>query len=252
MRTDYHAAFAPRYARSRALSCVAQQVWGAELARVTEGRRVSTVVDLGAGAGRFWPVFRRAWQPDTIVAVDRSLAMLRQSDGHIRVLRVVGDIDALPLAGSSVDLCFCSMILHYSADPTRVLSRLQKVLRPGGAVCIRTGTPVTLGSFDFLRHFPTAKRAELSVMPDRADVEFWLKSTGFEQIDMRTVTIQPQESRWTRLGNVRDRGFPSLQLVPRIEFARGFASYAVRLAWDAVRRQPMTSEATLFAIGRRP
>src|ERR1019366_4065579 len=151
MKTDYNAAFAPRYAQSRALSRLAQQVWAVELARVAEGRRVSTVVDLGAGAGRFWPIFRRAWQPDTIVAVDTSLTMLGQSDDHTAVLRIVGDIDALPLASSSADLCFCSMILHYSVATTRVLSRLQEVLRPGGAVCVRTGTPVTLGSFDFLR-----------------------------------------------------------------------------------------------------
>jgi ubiquinone/menaquinone biosynthesis C-methylase UbiE len=252
MKTDYNAAFAPRYAQSRALSRLAQQVWAVELARVAEGRRVSTVVDLGAGAGRFWPIFRRAWQPDTIVAVDTSLTMLGQSDDHTGVLRIVGDIDALPLASSSADLCFCSMILHYSVATTRVLSRLQEVLRPGGAVCVRTGTPVTLGSFDFLRHFPTAKRAEFAVMPNRAEVEFWLESAGFEQIDIRTVTIQPQESRWARLRKVWVRGFPSLQLVPRVEFARGLAWYAARLAWDAVRRQPITSEATLLAIGRRP
>jgi ubiquinone/menaquinone biosynthesis C-methylase UbiE len=178
--------------------------------------------------------------------------MLGQSDDHTGVLRIVGDIDALPLASSSADLCFCSMILHYSVATTRVLSRLQEVLRPGGAVCVRTGTPVTLGSFDFLRHFPTAKRAEFAVMPNRAEVEFWLESAGFEQIDIRTVTIQPQESRWARLRKVWVRGFPSLQLVPRVEFARGLAWYAARLAWDAVRRQPITSEATLLAIGRRP
>lgn len=251
MRTNYHTAFASRYARSRALSGHAQQVWCTELVRATEGSLVSTVVDLGAGAGRFWPVFQRAWQPDSIVAVDTSPAMLGQNHDHIRVLRVVGDIDALPLADSSADICFCSMILHYSAEPARVLCRLLGVLRPGGAVCIRTGTPVTLSSFDFLRYFPTAKKAEFSVMPDRADVESWLKSSGFEQIEIRTVTLQPQESRWTRLGKVWDRGFPSLQLVPRIEFARGFVCYAARLAWDAARRQPMASEATLFAIGRR-
>lgn len=251
MRTNYHTAFASRYARSRALSGYAQQIWCAELARATGGSLVSTVVDLGAGAGRFWPVFQRAWQPDSIVAVDTSPAMLRHNHDRIRVFRVVGDIDALPLADSSVDVCFCSMILHYSAEPTRVLSRLLGVLRPGGAVCIRTGTPVTLNSFDFLHYFPTAKKAEFSVMPDRADVEFWLKSAGFGQIDIRTVTIQPQESRWARLGKVWGRGFPSLQLVPRAEFVRGFVWYAASLTWDAARRQPIASEATLFAIGRR-
>jgi SAM-dependent methyltransferase len=185
------------------------------------------------------------------VAVDTSPAMLEQSNAQ-KVLRVVGNIDALPLADSSVDVCFCSMILHYSAEPAKVLSRLLAALRPGGAVCIRTGTPATLSSFDFLHHFPTAKRAELSVMPDRADVEFWLKSAGFEQIEIRTITIQPQDSRLTRLGKVWGRGFPSLQLVPRVEFVHGFVRYSARLAWDAARRQPMTSEAALFAIGRRP
>jgi ubiquinone/menaquinone biosynthesis C-methylase UbiE len=251
MRTDYHAPFARRYAKSRGLSRLAQQVWSAELVRAADGICVSKVADLGAGAGRFWPVFRTAWQPDIILAIDKSPAMLGQSEDHIGVLRVVGDVDALPLANSTVDLCFCSMILHYSADPSKVLSRLQEVLRPGGTVCIRTGTTATLGSFDFLRHFPTAKRAELFAMPNRADVEFWLKSAGFEHIDIRTVEVQSHESRWTQLSKVWNRGFPSLQLVPRREFVLGILGYAVRLYWDAVRHEPITSEATLLATGRR-
>jgi ubiquinone/menaquinone biosynthesis C-methylase UbiE len=251
VRTDYHARFALLYARSRALSHLAQQVWADELTRATHNRCVSTVVDIGAGAGRFWPVFLRAWKPDMIVAIDTSAEMLEQSDHHIGVLRVIGDIDALPLAGRSVDVCFCSMVLHYSADPAGVLSGLREVLRPGGVVCIRTGTTVTLSSFDFLHYFPTAKRAELSVMPNQADVEFWLRSAGFEQIELKTITIEPQESRRTRLRKVWDRGFPSLQMVPRVEFARGFAWYAAKLAFDAFRRRGLIREATLFATGRR-
>jgi ubiquinone/menaquinone biosynthesis C-methylase UbiE len=253
MRTDYQATdFARRYARSRALNGPSQQVWAAELARVTDGRPVSTVVDLGAGAGRFWPVFRTVWQPSAIVAVDTSIAMLKQGNGHIGVRRVVGDIEALPVAGSSADVCFCSMVLHYSAEPDRVLSRLREVLRPGGVVCIRTGTPATLGSFDFLRHFPTALRAEVAVMPNQADVERWLTSAGFEDVDLKIVTSQLQESRWSRLRNVWDRGFPSLQLVPRSEFAVGFGRYVVKLAWEAIRGQARTGEATLFATARCP
>lgn len=252
MRTDYHAPFARRYAKSRELSRPAQQVWSAALARAVDGTRVSRVVDLGAGAGRFWPIFRTAWQPDIIVAVDQSPAMLRQSTDHTGVMRVVGDVDALPLANSAVDLCFCSMILHYSADPAQVLSRLREVLRPGGAVCIRTGTTATISSFDFLRHFPTAKRAEFAAMPNRADVDSWLKSAGFELIDIRSVEVQPKGSRWVQLSKVWNRGFPSLQLVPRGEFMLGILGYAARLYWDAIRHEPITSEATLLATGRRP
>jgi SAM-dependent methyltransferase len=252
IRTDYHAPFARRYAKSRGLSRLAQQVWSAELMRAAHGICVSRVVDLGAGAGRFWPVFRTALQPDIILAIDKSPAMLGQSADHIGVLRVVGDVDALPLANSTVDLCFCSMVLHYSADPSNVLSRLHEVLRPGGVVCIRTGTTATLDSFDFLGHFPTAKRAEFSAMPSRTAVESWLKSAGFENIDIRTVEIQPHENRWTQLSMVWNRGFPSLQLVPRGEFALGILRYAVRLHWDAVRNKPITSEVALLATGRRP
>jgi ubiquinone/menaquinone biosynthesis C-methylase UbiE len=252
MRTDYHALFARRYEKSRRLSRLAQQIWSAELERAADGICVSRVVDLGAGTGRFWPVFRAAWQPDIILAIDRSSEMLDQSTDRNGVLRVVGDVDALPLSRSTVDLCFCSMILQYSADPSRVLSRMREVLRPGGAVCIRTATTDTLGSFAFLRHFPTANRAEFSAMPNRTDVEFWLRSAGFEHIDIRTVEVRSCESRWTELCKVWNRGFPSLQLVPGGEFVLGFLGYAVRLYWDAARHKPISSEATLFATGRRP
>jgi trans-aconitate methyltransferase len=252
VRTSYHADFALRYARSRALSSHAKDVWVRELARVADGRHISTVVDLGAGAGRFWPVLRAAWQPETIVAIDASMAMLAQSDEHNGVFRVAGDIDAIPLASASADLCFCSMSLHYSADPIRVLYQLHEILRPGGTICIRTGTPTTLNSFDFLRYFPTAKKAEFSALPDRTQVEFWLKSAGFRQIHSYTVAVQQSESRFARLGKVWARGFPSLQLVPRAEFAGGFVCYTARLAIDAIRGIPIVFEETLLAAGRRP
>jgi SAM-dependent methyltransferase len=251
MKTEYNEDFASRYARSRALGSLAQEVWVTELTRVTEGRHISTVVDLGAGAGRFWPVFQEVWQPTAIVALDLSTAMLGRGEEQPAVYRVVGDIDNLPIAGGCADVCFCSMILHYSRQPINVLSQLKEIIRPGGVVCIRTGTPATLESFDFLDYFLTAKKAELSVMPSKRDVEHWLRSAGFEQLDMIIVKMQPNYSRWARLRKVWARGFPSLQLVPRAEFLRGFARYAIRLASDGIRHHPLTCETTFFATGRR-
>ena len=109
-----------------------------------------------------------------------------------------------------------------------------------------------LGSFDFLRHFPTALQAEIEAMPDQADVERWLTLAGFEGVELKTVTLQLQESRLTRLRRVWNRGFPSLRLVPRFEFAFGFGRFAAMLAWDAVRGRVKMNESTLFATATRP
>jgi ubiquinone/menaquinone biosynthesis C-methylase UbiE len=52
--------------------------------------------------------------------------------------RVVGWGDALPFADSSFDLITANMVMEHVKDPTRVLSEVRRVLRPGGRFLFHT------------------------------------------------------------------------------------------------------------------
>lgn len=252
MRTDYRArTFARRFARSRALSPAAREIWAAALAKATGARRVRLVIDVGAGTGRFWPVFRDAWAPELIVAADSSPAMVLHGGSNPDVQKVVGDIDAFPLADCVADVCFCSMVLQYSTEPVAALDRLRSTLKPGGLILIRTGTATTIASFDFLKFFPSALAAERAAMPAEQDVTAWLAAAGLRDIVAISVSVTPARSGLARFRQVLGRGFPSLQLVPSTELAIGLVRYAFHLLWSAVRRAEPVSESVLFVAARR-
>ncbi|WP_199421592.1 class I SAM-dependent methyltransferase [Actinotalea solisilvae] len=254
MPTDYDAqTFAERYNRSRALSEGLVQQWATVLAARTPAQEVSDVLDAGCGTGRFWPVFRLAWSPHRIVAVDRSASMLLTARPGSDVVRVVGDLNALPLRPDpAFDVVFVSMSLHYSSDPQACVAELVARLRPGGRLFVRTGTDETLLSFDFLAHFPSALAAERRAMPRLADLMEWLKGQAVTVVAVETVAAATPTSRRRALRQVVRRGFPSLELVSRGEFVLGTARYAVNLALTWVMRRPRPPERSVLVTARRP
>lgn len=251
MRTDYSRPdFAARYTRSRALDDAARATWARELA-AHQPRPGGLCLDLGSGVGRFWPVLREAWEPGAILAVDTSLKMLQESEA-VDVVRVVADLDRLPLADGSVDGCWCSMVLHYSADLEATCRRLFGIVAPDGVLAVRTATPSTLSSFVFLAYFPTALAAERRVMPHEDRVLAALRSAGFAHVRATAVPSGTARTYRGLLRQVWSRGFPSLQLVPAGEFLRGMLRLALMCAVRAARRVPLEPEQSLLVMGRRP
>jgi len=251
--TDYDmAGYAHRFVNARALGPELRQVWTDALVRAGQASARSKVLDLGAGAGRFVPLLREAWQAERVIAIDRSMAMLRQMVSHEADVAVRADMAALPLRSDSFDGCLCSMVLHYSSDPVAVCREVHRVLRPRGVLCVRTGAQETIPSFSFLRYFPAAWRAEHSAMPDRAEVVAWLRCAGFTDVVVEKVEATPVRGRWRYCRKVLSRGFPSLQLVPTLEFLVGAAGMIASTAVLALLRRPISPEETLLVTGIAP
>ncbi|WP_433598139.1 class I SAM-dependent methyltransferase [Nocardia sp. CA-135953] len=252
MRTDYDTAgYAERYARSRRLDGPLRALWVRILANAIPASEVGTVLDLGAGIGRFWPIIQEAWDPEIIVAVDSSAEMLRTGGAYPGVSRVVGDLDAAPLRPNSVDVCFCSMSIQYSADPALLMRRLYAVIHPGGYMCIRSGTKVTVASFEFLRFFPTALMAETRAMPQEGAISAWCQEVGLEVLISKMATMPAERTRMTLLHRVINRGFPSLQLVSLGEFACGVIRFACYLLLTWLRGTRLRGESVVLVVARR-
>jgi len=248
--TNYEApGYAARFGRARKLDGDAGQTWIAALRRAADGRSAAVVLDLGAGVGRFWPILREAWDARCVVAVDRSVAMLRQArpDGTVR--SVCADIEDLPFVPRSFDACLCSMVLHYSENPGALCARLFELLRPGGFLCVRTGTQQTIGTFAFLRHFPDAEAAERAAMPSHAEAVAWLTDAGFAQVQVEEVRVLASTTQRSYIRRVLSRGFPSLQSVSRFAFARGAMRFLGCTTLCALRRAPLPLESTLMIRG---
>lgn len=104
------------------------------------GGQLGRLLDIGTGTGRMAELFARS--ADRIVALDKSLAMLRVARAKLqhlptdRVELVQGDFSQLPFADASFDTVLFHQVLHFAQDPAIAIAEAARVLRPGGRVAI--------------------------------------------------------------------------------------------------------------------
>lgn len=106
-----------------------------------ELRGGEVVADVGCGPGYFALPAARAVAPGVVYAIDREprmLELIRQrarAEGIANLTAASAD-DTIPLANESVDLAFCSLVLHDLVDPTPMIRDLVRITRRSGRVAI--------------------------------------------------------------------------------------------------------------------
>ncbi|APA68473.1 class I SAM-dependent methyltransferase [Janthinobacterium sp. 1_2014MBL_MicDiv] len=89
-----------------------------------------TVLDLGAGTGKFTP--RLLDTGATVIAVEPVPAMLAKLSAALpQVTALAGAATAIPLPDASVDAVVCAQAFHWFATPA-ALDEILRVLKPGG------------------------------------------------------------------------------------------------------------------------
>lgn len=90
----------------------------------------STVVDLGAGTGKFTP--RLVATGARVIAVEPVAAMLAKLSAALpEVTALEGTATSIPLADASVDAVVCAQAFHWFAS-VEALREIHRVLKPGG------------------------------------------------------------------------------------------------------------------------
>jgi len=140
-KSDEHASF---YATKRDSSLMRRLSNHFELSMVRRSlRRIQSrhsfrsVLDCASGTGRFMPLLAEFGV--NVVALDTSKEMLEQGRRHHGLFRsrpkvIVASADDLPLPNESVDVVFCSRLLHHlpeSGSRVRVLQEFARVARFG-------------------------------------------------------------------------------------------------------------------------
>lgn len=93
------------------------------LARIPD-TDIRRIVDLGCGAGAFFPVLRAPWPAAEIIGVDRSPAMLRRAGEVDASVRLIEADAATWTPEAPVDLIFSNALLHWVPDHATLLPRL--------------------------------------------------------------------------------------------------------------------------------
>lgn len=207
-------------------------------------------VDLGAGPGLGAAAMALRFPDARIMTVDLAADMLRSAahDGlrHTAVQALCGDAAALPLNDGSVDLVFSNLLLHWCADPGRVLQEVRRVLRHPGLFSFSTFGPSTLSELR-AAWSEADSFSHVLAFPEMHNLGDALVAAGFAEpvLDTENLTVTYPDVRRladdlravgaTNLTVGRNRGLTS-----RSTWARMVASYEQRR--DADGRIPAVME----------
>jgi SAM-dependent methyltransferase len=110
------------------------------LANLKQGE---TVVDLGSGAGfDCFIAASKVGPKGRVIGVDMTPEMIEKArenaekDGAKNVEFRLGEIENLPVADASVDVVISNCVINLSADKSRVLREIYRVLKHGGRIAI--------------------------------------------------------------------------------------------------------------------
>lgn len=103
------------------------------------------ILDAGCGTGYALSGLHRRFPQAEIILLDFAVPMLRQvrAADPARVSLLCGDVEKSPIATQSVDMIFCSSVLHW-CNLGPVFAEFLRLLKPGGLLTFATFGPDTL------------------------------------------------------------------------------------------------------------
>jgi malonyl-CoA O-methyltransferase len=188
---------------------------------------------LDAGGGPPQRHLGRRYPRAQVIALDISLAMLRQWRGRLferrAPQRVCASLTGLPLAAGSVQLAWSNMALHWADDPPAALRELHRVLAVEGLLMFSTLGPDTLAE---LRAAAGAGRVH--PFADMHDIGDQLLAAGFSEpvMDMERVTIAYPDGA-TLLADLKASGQTHAWRGPAGTAPRGLQGRRFRVALEA-------------------
>ena len=253
--TDYDLTDIPAaYDRARDHGPEVLDLWMRTVAEHLEGRsitRITRILDLGCGTGRFSEGLAARFNAD-VIGLDPSLKMLqlaREKQRDPRVRYELGRAEAIPLPPESVDLDFMSMSLHHFADPTAAARECRRVLSKTGSVVIRTGTREQIPSYPYVPFFASTRLLLEEILPGRADVQATFAAAGLHLVASKIVT-QTIAADWLAYAEKLAAGGDSvLARLSRQDFEAGLA--AVRRYAVAEGRRPVVEPIDFFVLSVR-
>jgi SAM-dependent methyltransferase len=147
-----------------------------------------TVLDLGSGAGfDCFLASRRTGASGWVIGVDMTPEMVARAKdnaakgGFANVEFRLGELEALPVADSTVDVILSNCVVNLVGDKARAIRESFRVLKPGGRIAI-SDVVATADIPEDLRTDPELFSACAAGAATIAEWQAMLESAGFEQI----------------------------------------------------------------------
>jgi SAM-dependent methyltransferase len=240
---------AATYRAARALPADSVPVWVVAIRDAVRHVSVRRALDVGAGTGRFTRVLADA-VGGRVVAIEPSAGMVAEHEvgdrPAVQYVRAAGE--ALPIATGSVDVVLLSMSYHQLRDPKTARTEFHRVVRPGGAVLLRTPTQETLGQFQWAPFFPESVAFDMPRMPAHDEAVVAFRECGFRCRRSTMVRQRIAANLAEYAARIRSRALSSMQALPDDVWARRLAVFEehCRTAADG----PVDEPVNLFVFER--
>jgi SAM-dependent methyltransferase len=216
------------------------------------GRADLTLLDLGAGTGRFSVLLAEAFEA-RVVGVEPSAKMRADAErgsAHPRVVYREGSAGAIPAGDGEFDFALLSMIIHHVPDLDAAARELHRVLKRDGLVFIRNTFSGRLEGIRHYEFFPSTRAIDEARLPrvERVREAFEARGFAFEALDTVEQEIDP--SLAAHYDRIKRRALSSFELITGTEFEQGLQ--LMRIAADReTTPTPVLERVDLLILRRR-
>jgi len=225
-RVDYDRRLYRTYRAGRSLSPDSGRLWMDALAgHVGRNRSDLTILDLGAGTGRFSVLLADAFASQ-VVAVEPSAKMRAEAERgspHARVVYRDGTAGAIPAANGAFDFALLSMVIHHVPDLDACARELHRVVKPAGLVFIRNTFSGRLASIRHYEFFPSARTIDEARLPTVEQIRDAFEARGFATEALDTLEQEIDPSLAAHYDRLKRRALSSFELMTDAEFEHGLA-----------------------------
>lgn len=155
-------------------------------------------IDVGCGNGAFTEELIARCAPAAVMALDPSedqIAYARQRSGAKAAEFRVGDAQALPVDDGSYDAALMALVIAFLSDPTKAVTEMARVVRPGGWVAtymwdIQGGGVPIHPLYDALKSIGATPGTQPNPEASRREVmqELWQKA-GLQSVETCVLRI---------------------------------------------------------------
>jgi len=225
-RVDYDRRLYQTYRAGRSLSAATGRLWMDALAgHVGPARDDLTILDLGAGTGRFSVLLAEAFHA-RVVGVEPSAKMRADAErgsAHPRVVYRDGAAGAIPAADGEFDFALLSMVIHHVPDLDACARELSRVVKRGGRVFIRNTFSDRLDGIRHYVFFPAARAIDEARLPRLERVREAFEARGFATQALDTLEQEIDPSLAVHYDRIARRALSSFELLSDSEFEVGLA-----------------------------
>ncbi len=208
------------------------------------------VLDLGCGTGNHTDVVQRITRAQ-VCGVEPSAGMIekaRQKNSTIDFR--AGEAAHIPFEDASFHFIYMTDVIHHVPDIDAMFGEIQRVLRPGGKLCIVTQSHDQIARRAIARFFPGTVAVDQARYPDLPQITQAAEAHGL--VNLKAVALYEGgeltlDARYVEL--VRKKGYSMLHLISAEEYTAGLRALERMLAEGPV-TLPTAGE-TLVWVGKK-